>query len=176
MKWLIRIFGAGIIGLTVLIFVIFVIKFFLLPANQITPLLPKFLQFAGIQIALTIIIIFLLGLLIVHLAFYLKHLPIIGQLLYGLQKLGNAQPVLIPSLWGHGKMIAFLTLERLTDPLRGEELIGVFIPSTPNPTTGMIVFISQKDITLLPANEAADFLHKIISAGFFSRSNNRSHK
>ncbi len=48
--------------------------------------------------------------------------------------------------------------------LKGEGLLSVFLPTTPNPTSGFLLFVPEKDITILDMNveEAAKL---VISAG-----------
>ncbi len=45
-----------------------------------------------------------------------------------------------------------------------EEVVGVFVPTTPNPTTGFIVLVPQKDVTKLDMS-VADGIKFIVSLG-----------
>jgi uncharacterized membrane protein len=46
----------------------------------------------------------------------------------------------------------------------GQDLVGVFVPHTPNPTSGFLVFFPKSDVTELDM-PAEDALHMIISGG-----------
>jgi len=47
--------------------------------------------------------------------------------------------------------IAFVTREGLAelDEKSGEELVGLFLPTTPNPTSGLLILVPRRDVTLL---------------------------
>jgi len=51
----------------------------------------------------------------------------------------------------------------------GQDLVSVFIPTTPNPTSGMLVFLPKKDITEL--NISVDVAMKMIISGAIIASN-----
>jgi uncharacterized membrane protein len=154
---LLKIFGTGLIGLIIISFLILTINIFSMPANYVKNLLPTPLKFAGVEFLITIIFAFLLGLAVSYFSNRIKHVPLIGHLFYSIKELSNAQPVLIPSLWGYGKMLGFLTPEKLTDPQTGKQLVGVFVPSTPNPTTGMIVWLQEEKVIIIPRTERERF-------------------
>jgi uncharacterized membrane protein len=68
-----------------------------------------------------------------------------------------------PGLWA----IAFVATEttgEIVEKRGGEEMVSVFLPTTPNPTSGFLLFVPKKDIILLEMTieEAAKL---IISAG-----------
>lgn len=62
--------------------------------------------------------------------------------------------------------LAFQTNEALAAASRasGEELISVFVPTTPNPTSGFIIMVPKKDITVLDIS-VEDGFKFIISMG-----------
>jgi uncharacterized membrane protein len=46
----------------------------------------------------------------------------------------------------------------------GSNLVGVFVPTTPNPTSGFLLFVPQKDVTELDMS-VEDAAKLVISAG-----------
>ena len=46
----------------------------------------------------------------------------------------------------------------------GEEVVGCFVPTTPNPTSGFIIIVPKKDVTVLDM-EVDEALKMIISLG-----------
>jgi len=168
MKSFIKIFGSGLIGLTVLILIIFVVDFFILPAKTIKAVLPQFLKFTGLEYIITVVIIIALGLIISNLAHKIQ-IPIIGELLSSLHHISKSQPVLITSLYGHGKMLGFLTNTEIKDPETGKKLIGVFIPTSPNISTGFFILVPENEIKQLPREMTTSYLKMIISGGFFQK-------
>lgn len=60
--------------------------------------------------------------------------------------------------------------------LTGEDLVNIFIPTTPNPTSGLLIMVPQKDVTYLPIN-VDEGIKLIISGGIFiPKSNNKEIK
>lgn len=59
--------------------------------------------------------------------------------------------------------IGFITSEQ-TSPKTGEKLIGVFVPTTPNPTAGFLVFYPEADVTKIDMS-VAEGIKLIISLG-----------
>ncbi len=47
----------------------------------------------------------------------------------------------------------------------GKKLIGVYLPTTPNPTSGMLIYVPQEDIISLDVS-SEEIMKLIISAGF----------
>ena len=74
-----------------------------------------------------------------------------------------------PGTWS----MAFLTSECAgqLDVIVGKELVSVFLPTTPNPTSGYFILVPKEDVRELPmtVNEG---LRYIISAGALSRTAN----
>ena len=62
--------------------------------------------------------------------------------------------------------LAFQTSEYLGEvqARTGEEVVGCFVPTTPNPTSGFIIMIPKKDVTVLDM-EVDEALKMIISLG-----------
>ena len=62
--------------------------------------------------------------------------------------------------------LGFITSEQ-TSPKTGEKLICVFVPTTPNPTAGFLVFVPEVDVTRIDMS-VADGIKLIISLGAIS--------
>lgn len=68
-----------------------------------------------------------------------------------------------PGLWA----IAFVATDtrgEITERLGGEEMVSVFLPTTPNPTSGFLLFVPKKDIIYLDMG-IEDAAKLVISAG-----------
>jgi uncharacterized membrane protein len=63
-------------------------------------------------------------------------------------------------------VLGFLTSKAQGEPqaVTGEEIVNVFIPTTPNPTSGFLLMIPQEDITRLDMT-IAEGMKLIISGG-----------
>jgi uncharacterized membrane protein len=55
----------------------------------------------------------------------------------------------------------------VADKVRGDDIISVFLPTTPNPTSGFLLFVPRKDITILDMS-VEDGAKLVISAGLVS--------
>lgn len=62
--------------------------------------------------------------------------------------------------------MGFITSEQKS-PKTGEKLIGVFVPTTPNPTAGFIIFVPERDVFKLEMS-VAEGIKFIISLGAIS--------
>ncbi len=63
--------------------------------------------------------------------------------------------------------IGFLTgraIEPIADKVGQRELVNVFVPTTPNPTSGFLLFVPESDIQRLPIS-VEDGIKLVISAG-----------
>ena len=62
--------------------------------------------------------------------------------------------------------VGFLTTEQqeTVRPRTGEKLVGVFVPTTPNPTSGFLLFVAEERITRLDLS-VAEGIKYIISLG-----------
>ena len=107
-----------------------------------------------------------------------KKLPLINTIYSTIQQIGEAlwsskggmfsQVVLIEypkkGMWA----IAFLTNENKDafeiKDRTGEELMSIFMPTTPNPTSGFLLFIPRKDCIFLKMS-VADGMRLVISGG-----------
>jgi uncharacterized membrane protein len=71
--------------------------------------------------------------------------------------------VLVPYPHANSYSIGFVTSDR-TLPKTGEKLIGVFIPTTPNPTAGFLIFVPEPDVMKMDMS-VAEGIKFIISLG-----------
>lgn len=71
-------------------------------------------------------------------------------------------------------VLGFVTNENLVkaNNLFGRPLIGVFVPSTPNPTTGFLLYLPAEDLHLIDIN-VEDAVKLIVSAGLVLPNNDR---
>ncbi len=75
------------------------------------------------------------------------------------------QVVLVTFPYGRSRAVGFVTGEQAG--VGGEKLITVFIPTTPNPTSGFLVMVPESEITKLDMS-VADGIKFIISLGAIS--------
>jgi uncharacterized membrane protein len=75
------------------------------------------------------------------------------------------QVVLVTFPHGRSKAVGFVTGEQLG--LGGERLVSVFVPTTPNPTSGFLLLLPESEITRLDMS-VADGIKFIISLGVIS--------
>ncbi|OGV39099.1 MAG: hypothetical protein A2020_13465 [Lentisphaerae bacterium GWF2_45_14] len=110
--------------------------------------------------------------------FVVKKLPLINTIYSTIQQIGEAlwsptggmfsQVVLIEYPKKGTWAIGFLTNENRTgfeiNERVGEELLSVFMPTTPNPTSGYLLFIPRKDCIFLKMT-VPDGMRMVISGG-----------
>ena len=67
-----------------------------------------------------------------------------------------------PGIW----TLAFITGSPTAEMKKasGEDLVSIFVPTTPNPTSGFLLFIPRKDVTPL-AISVEEGLKMVISVG-----------
>lgn len=73
---------------------------------------------------------------------------------------------LVPFPHGHMRTIGFVTRENVPGP-NGERYASVFVPTTPNPTSGFLMLFQEKDITHLEMS-VEDAFKFVISCGVIS--------
>lgn len=118
--------------------------------------------FPGLGLLLTCIVIYLIGLITTTLVGrwawdridqLLNKLPAVGKLYGSLKQIlgygsgGESlfqQVVMVESPSGKGEEMGLVT--NRTKDTNGKELLVVFIPGAPNPTTGRIIVLSAKDV------------------------------
>jgi uncharacterized membrane protein len=79
---------------------------------------------------------------------------------------GNAfrKVVLIPYPHSGIRTIAFVTSGALETPWTREEIVSVFVPTTPNPTAGFLLFVPARDVIELDLT-VEEALRMVISLG-----------
>lgn len=149
---------------------------------------PEFFDIPGLGLILTLLIIFLVGLLAAN---------FIGRSLIGYGEQVMRRLPLVRGVYGTMKQItdafvrqdktAFKRVALVEYPRRemyslgfvtgdgtgemcaraGRRLIGVFIPTTPNPTSGYLLYLPPEDIAVLDMS-VEDGLKLVISGGVFT--------
>lgn len=90
----------------------------------------------------------------------------VNQALSSTQKSSFKQVVLVqyprPGLYS----MAFLTSDEMPEPEArvGRKLLGVFVPTTPNPTSGFLVFVPSREIVMMDMS-VGEGMKLIISGG-----------
>ena len=77
------------------------------------------------------------------------------------------QVVLVPFPSLETYSIGLITKERVTGVIKDRELVAVFVPTTPNPTSGFLMMFNKKDLKYLDIS-VEDALKYIISLGVIS--------
>lgn len=76
-----------------------------------------------------------------------------------------------PGLWA-AVFISTPTKGEIATKLDGEEMLSVFLPTTPNPTSGFLLFVPKRDVTVLDMS-TEDAAKMIISAGLVAPEYNK---
>jgi len=106
----------------------------------------------------------------------LLHIPLLNKVYSTIKQVNEAfssnkssfkQVVLVPFPHANSRSLGFVTGEQKSLSPEGEKLISVFIPTTPNPTSGFLIFFPEKEITKLDMS-VADGIKMIISLGAIS--------
>ncbi|MCK4870131.1 MAG: DUF502 domain-containing protein [Gammaproteobacteria bacterium] len=188
-----RYFIAGLIVLVPVWVTLLLLRFFVNFFDQILMLIPQayrpdaLLGFhvPGLGLLLTVILVFFVGLLVTNffgkklLHFWesiLKRIPLVRSIYMGIKKVlitvfnsgdMSFRKVLLieyprKGLWS----IAFQTsvgFERVQQHTQ-EEMLTIFVPTTPNPTSGFLMMISKKDAVELDIS-VDEALKMVISLG-----------
>lgn len=77
------------------------------------------------------------------------------------------QVVMVPYPHANAKSMGFVTGEQKSLSPNGEKLISVFIPTTPNPTSGFLIMYPESEVTKLDMS-VAEGIKFIISLGAIS--------
>lgn len=83
-----------------------------------------------------------------------------------------SQVVLVEFPWKGIHNIGFITSEHTKITSGGEELVSVFIPKSPNPTTGFLAYLPKSSIKNLDIS-VEDALKTLISGGIINPEHNR---
>ncbi|MFH1761666.1 MAG: DUF502 domain-containing protein [bacterium] len=105
----------------------------------------------------------------------LKKIPIINKIYIGIQQISNAFMAQNKKLFSHAVLfeypkkgsyvIGFVTRD-ITGEIRdriGEETYSIFVPTTPNPTSGFLLFVPKKEVISL--NISVEDAVKLIMSG-----------
>lgn len=162
------------------------IKLFLYIDSRVTALIPaKYspeYSLPGVGVVLLLVFLILIGMLTANFVGralmrfgqgLIERMPIISGIYNAFRKifetlLGTGkntafrQPVLVEYPRKGLKTIAFLTgpVYREIQELSDETLVSIYVPTTPNPTSGFLLYVPKKDIT--PLNIGVDEALKII--------------
>lgn len=183
-------FFAGIATLLPLYLTFFVIKFLFKTLEEISdPLLKKFhIDIPGLGIILTVILVYILGILVTNFLGrkiftigekVVKKVPIVNIIYTTLKQITDtftkgstdafegAVYIQYPrkGLW----TMAFISGESKT--AEGEAYYHLFVPTTPNPTSGFFLMIPQKD-TISTEMSVEKGLKTIISGGLLAPKKN----
>ncbi|MGV8145631.1 MAG: DUF502 domain-containing protein [Alkaliphilus sp.] len=96
------------------------------------------------------------------------------ETIYGSKKTSFREAVLVEYPSKGIYMIAFITARGLSEveEIIGEEIVSLFIPTTPNPTSGLYVILPRKDITPLKIS-VEEAIKLVISGGIVKPSSPR---
>ena len=176
---------AGIATLLPLYLTFIVIKFLFVTLEEISdPLLKRFdIDIPGLGIILTVSLIYLLGLVVTNFLGrkifnigenFVKRVPIVNMIYTTLKQITETfssadtayQKVVLIEYPRKGiYAIGFMTGEtkgELKD--RKGEMVNVFVPTTPNPTSGFLLFFEKEDIIELDMS-VEDAIKLVVSAG-----------
>jgi len=186
-----RFFIAGLLVWLPIFITYFVVRFIVDLLDRTLALLPeeyhpeRFLGYKihGLGVIFTIIILLVTGLLVTNFIGHrllnlweklLSRIPLIRSIHSASKQVVQAvlQPngkafrkvVVIPYPHPGSWSIAFVTSEVLHSPWTTEEVINVFVPTTPNPTSGFLLFVPAKEALELNVS-IEEALRMVISLG-----------
>ena len=174
---------AGVLAIVPIALTFWILRFLFRFLDSFTaPILRNIgIEIPGLGIILTLLFIFLLGLLITNVLGrtifnwgekVLNKLPLVNTIYNAVKQITNAfsgksmkdfkQVILIEyprkGLW----TMCFVTNQSINES--GDEFYHVFVPTTPNPTSGVFIVIPQKD-AVHPDISVEEGLKSIISGG-----------
>ncbi len=175
---------AGLLAIVPIAVTFWILKFlFSFTDGLAAPFLKRFvgIEIPGLGIILTVVFIFILGLLVTNVLgrtlFHwgeriLAKLPIVNTIYNTIKQITSAfsgsavksfqQVIFIQyprqGLW----TMCFVTNQSQNE--KGEEFYHVFVPTTPNPTSGVFIVVPKKDV-VHPDISVEDGLKAIISGG-----------
>ena len=142
-------------------------------------------QIPGLGILLSLIVILLAGMFVANFLgrklvewgeSVLRRIPVVRSIYYGTKQIAETmfsgkseafrQPVLIPYPHENSWALAFVTNNELGEIQHrtGREVVGVYVPTTPNPTSGFNLMIPKEHIIELDMT-VDEALRMIISLG-----------
>jgi len=188
-----RYFVAGILVLIPVGVTIFALRFLVNMLDRSLNLLPSGLhpeqlfgfQIPGLGILLSLLILLLTGMLAANFLGrkaveigerILNRIPVVRSIYYGSKQIAETmfsgksdafrQPVLIPYPHEKSWALAFVTNNQLGEiqARTGEDVVGVYVPTTPNPTSGFNLMIPRDQVIELDMT-VDEALRMIISLG-----------
>lgn len=180
-----RYFVAGLLVWVPLFVTVIIIRVAIGLMDRTLGLLPEQYRFPGLGVILTVLILLLTGVLAANFvgrAFVggweslLRRIPIVRSIYSGAKNF--AEVVLSDSSQSFKQVLlieyprkglyslAFQTSSELGEVQgrTGEDVVCCFVPTTPNPTSGFIIVVPKKDVTMLDM-EVDEALKMIISLG-----------
>ena len=183
---IIRFMLSGFLVLIPLIITVIVLRFFFGYLDSfVRPWIsPRatFLDFPGVGVLATLIVLYLIGALVSWeigrrainwQGAVFSRIPVVKSI-YGVAK--QATDALSSPMGHHFSRVVFVEYPRpgvtalgfvtghINSPLReGEKLVGVYIPTVPNPTSGMLAFLSEEDI--METNLTVEDAMKMVFSG-----------
>jgi uncharacterized membrane protein len=190
-KYLQRRFLAGVLILTPVVVTGWIFwKVFSSVDNVLAPLQERYpiLDWPGVGFVVVILLILLVGVFAGNLIGHriislgervLFNIPLIRRVYTAVKELSEAfltdrktvfkEVVLIPYPHKDTYALAFVTGHATSyfNRLTGRELMHVFVPTTPNPTSGFLLFVPAEDITRVPLS-VEEGMKLVISGGAFT--------
>ena len=182
-RYIRRYFVAGLLVWVPIYISYFVVHFIVSLLDGTLALLPDKYHISGLGVIFTVVILLVTGILVTNflgrrlLTIWEKlvsRIPLIRSIhsttkqvvLAVAQPNGNAfkKVVVVPYPHANTWTIAFVTSSSLHGPWTSQELINVFVPTTPNPTSGFLLFVPAKDTIELDIS-VEEALRMVISLG-----------
>ncbi len=191
MKFLRRAFLTGLLVLTPTVITGYIVwKIFISIDSRIEPLQRRFplIDLPGIGFIVILLFIVITGMIASNLIgrrFFgageriLNSLPIVRRIYFAIKEISEVfltdkktafqRVVLIHYPHERSYALAFVTKDSagFFNELAGEALISVFIPTTPNPTSGFMLMIPARDVTPVDIS-VEEAMKMVISGGAFS--------
>jgi uncharacterized membrane protein len=188
LRFLRKHFITGLVFLAPIVITAYIIwKIFVSVDNLITPLRNRYpiIDFPGLGVIAVFVIIVLAGFLAGNLIGRrlssliernLNHIPLIrgiyttvkeiGQVFFADKRTVFRRVVLVKYPNPHTYAIAFVTneMETYLNKMTGEELVSVFLPTAPNPTSGYLLLLPKRDVMPV-AISVEEGLKMVISGG-----------
>lgn len=181
-------FTAGLLVIVPLAITLFFLRFvFRLTDGLLAPLITQMLGYPipGLGLLLTVGLVYLAGIFgrtllvtrgLVAFEQFIQRLPLV-RTIYGasreisktlFSKDSTAFEKVVLVEYPHGKVLGFVS-NRIVDQRTKQEMVAVFVPTPPNPTSGILLFVPRQDVMELNVS-VEDGLKMIMSAGVLTPS------